>query len=139
MKASYGGSAMWRGIGLPRECAGSRSMGRPRKSWIHTVKECLKKRGLDARQARRMVQDRSKWWGFVRVECMDEPLTLTRCHICGLLQLYEGWKSIFGQAYNLKEIKGKFSAFLLFLKVCFSHGIKRADTAGSGGGDCIIK
>ena len=36
-------------------CAGSRSMGRPRKRWIDTVKECLKKRGLDVRQARRMV------------------------------------------------------------------------------------
>ena len=37
------------------ECAGSRSVGRPRKKWIDTVNECLKKRGLDARQARRMV------------------------------------------------------------------------------------
>ena len=30
------------------------------------LKECLKKRSLDVRQARRMVQDRSEWWGFVR-------------------------------------------------------------------------
>ena len=28
------------------ECAGSRSVGRPRKRWIDTVKECLRKRGL---------------------------------------------------------------------------------------------
>ena len=35
------------------ECAGSRSVGRPRKRWIDTVKECLKRRGLDVRQARR--------------------------------------------------------------------------------------
>ena len=48
------------------ECAGSRSEGRPRKRWIDTVKECLKKRGLDIRQAKRMVQDRSEWRGFVR-------------------------------------------------------------------------
>ena len=41
------------------ECAGSHSVDRPRKSWIDTVKECLKKRGLVVRQARRMVQDRS--------------------------------------------------------------------------------
>ena len=41
------------------ECAGSRSVGRPRKSWIDTVKDCLKKRGLDVRQARRMVHDKS--------------------------------------------------------------------------------
>ena len=36
------------------------------KRWIDTVKECLKKRGLNVRQARRMVQDRNEWWGFVR-------------------------------------------------------------------------
>ena len=73
MKAWPGGPAMWRGwrgIGLPKEyveeCAGSRSVGRPRKRWIDTVKECLRKRGLDVRQARRMVQDMSEWWAFVR-------------------------------------------------------------------------
>ena len=37
------------------ECAGSRSVGRPRKRWNDTVKECLRKRSLDIRQARRMV------------------------------------------------------------------------------------
>ena len=31
------------------ECVGSRSLGRPRKRWIDTVKDCLKKRGLDVR------------------------------------------------------------------------------------------
>ena len=31
------------------ECIGSRSMGRPWKGWINTVKDCLKKRGLDIR------------------------------------------------------------------------------------------
>ena len=31
------------------ECAGSRSVGRPRKRWIDTEKECLRKRGLDIR------------------------------------------------------------------------------------------
>ena len=49
-----------------RECVGSCSVGRPRKRWIYTVKECLRKRGLDVRQGRRMVQDRSEWRGFVR-------------------------------------------------------------------------
>ena len=49
-----------------RECAGSCSVGRPRKGWIDAMKECLKKRGLDVRQAKRMVQDKSEWWGFVR-------------------------------------------------------------------------
>ena len=40
-------------------CTGSRSVGRPRKRWIDTVEECLKKRNLDVRQARRMVHDKS--------------------------------------------------------------------------------
>ena len=34
------------------ECAGSRSVGSPRKRWIDIVKDCLGKRGLGARQAR---------------------------------------------------------------------------------------
>ena len=54
----------WRRIGLPRESmqeyAGSQSMGKPQKRWIHTIKECLKKRGLDVRQKRRMVQNRNE-------------------------------------------------------------------------------
>ena len=48
------------------ECAGSHPVGRLRKRWIDTLKECLRKRSLDVRQARRMVQDRSEWLGFVR-------------------------------------------------------------------------
>ena len=42
------------------ECAGSCSVGRLRKRWIDSVKDCLRKRGLDVRQARRMVQDKSE-------------------------------------------------------------------------------
>ena len=53
------------------ECAGSRSMGRPRKRCTDTVKDCLKKRGLDVRQARRMLHDRSVWRGFVRGNAWD--------------------------------------------------------------------
>ena len=30
-------------------CAGSYSVGSPRKSWIDTVKDCLRKRGLDVK------------------------------------------------------------------------------------------
>ena len=37
------------------ECAGSHSVGRPRKRLIGTVKNCLRKRGLDVRQVRKMV------------------------------------------------------------------------------------
>ena len=36
---------------------GIRSVDRSWKRWIDTMKECLKKRGLAVRQARRMVQD----------------------------------------------------------------------------------
>ena len=48
------------------ECAGSRSVGRTRKRWIDAVKDSLKERGLEVRQARVMVQDKSEWRGFVR-------------------------------------------------------------------------
>ena len=49
------------------ECAAvSRSVGRSHKKWTDTMKECLKKRGMDVRQIRRMMQDRSEWQGFVR-------------------------------------------------------------------------
>ena len=41
-------------------------VGSGRDRWMDTVKECLRKRGLDVRQARRMVQDRNNWQGFVR-------------------------------------------------------------------------
>ena len=41
-------------------CAGSRSVCWPQKKWTDTMKECLKKRGLDIRPARRMVQYRSE-------------------------------------------------------------------------------
>ena len=45
-------------IGIPKRvyvgmCAGSRSVGRPRKRWIDTLNEYLRKRGLDVRQARK--------------------------------------------------------------------------------------
>ena len=48
------------------EFANSRSASRPRKRWLDTVRECLKKRGLDVRQVRRMMKDRSEWRGFVK-------------------------------------------------------------------------
>ena len=46
-----------------REWAGNCSVGRPRKRWIDTMKEYLRKRDLDIRQARRRVQDKSEWQG----------------------------------------------------------------------------
>ena len=70
----FGGSAMWREwrvIGLPRESMRVyvlvvHSVGRTRKRWIDTVNECLRKRGLDVSQPKRMVQDRCEWRRFVR-------------------------------------------------------------------------
>ena len=53
------------------ECAGSCSVGRPRKRWIDSVKDCLRKRGLGVRKERRMVRDRSEWQGFVRENAWD--------------------------------------------------------------------
>ena len=44
------------------EWAGSHSVVTLCKRWIDIVKDCLRKRGFDVKQARRMVQDRSKWW-----------------------------------------------------------------------------
>ena len=43
------------------ECTSSRSVCGPRKKLIDTVKDCIKKNNV--RQARRMVYDRSEWWG----------------------------------------------------------------------------
>ena len=43
-----------------REYTDSLLVGRPRKRWIDTVNDCLKKRGLDNRQATIMVHDRSE-------------------------------------------------------------------------------
>ena len=48
------------------ECAGSHSVSMPQKRCIDTMKECLRKRGLDIRPARRMVQDINEWQRFVR-------------------------------------------------------------------------
>ena len=55
------------------ESAGSGSVGGPRKRWVDTVRDCLKKRGLDVRHARRMVHDRSVWRGFVRENAWGFP------------------------------------------------------------------
>ena len=45
-------------------CDGIHSMGRLWKRWIDNVKD-WRKRGLDVRQTRRMLQDRSEWQRFV--------------------------------------------------------------------------
>ena len=44
--------------------AGNCPVVRPRKRLIESVKECLEKRSLDGRQARRMGQDRCEWRGL---------------------------------------------------------------------------
>ena len=45
------------------EGASNHLLGRPRKRWTDTVKDYLRKRGLDVRKTRRVVQDRSEWRG----------------------------------------------------------------------------
>ena len=48
------------------ESQGRRLVGRLQKRWIDSLNDCLKKRGLNVGQARRMVYDRNEWWEFVR-------------------------------------------------------------------------
>ena len=43
------------------DCAGSCSVDSSRKRWNDTVKDCLRKRGLDVWQTKIMVQDGSEW------------------------------------------------------------------------------
>ena len=69
----------------------------------------------------------------------DEPQTLTRCHSCGLLQLYKacGWKSACSRPYNLKGIKGErgkfiFSFVFLLLKLISWHDACRPPVLGGG-------
>ena len=55
------------------------------------LKDCLRKRGLEVRQARRVVQDRSEWQGFVRGNALgiaqgmkarpSREATVLGCHI----------------------------------------------------------
>ena len=49
-----------------RECVGSRLVGRPRKRWIDSVNDCLKKRSLNVRPARKVVYGRDEWRELVR-------------------------------------------------------------------------
>ena len=44
--------------GYVRECAGICSVGKPRRRWTDTVKNCLREGGLDVRQARRMMENK---------------------------------------------------------------------------------
>ena len=83
-------------------------MGRTWKRWIDTVKECLKKLGLNVKKVRRVVHDRSVLSGGYEGECvgcnsLDDHLDLTRCHRCEFPQLYEaleGQKPVCDQAHN---------------------------------------
>ena len=55
------------------ECAGSHSVSRLLRRYIDIMRDCLRKRGLDDRQARRMVQDKCEWRGFVRGNILGMP------------------------------------------------------------------
>ena len=41
------------------ECVGIRLVGRPQKRWIDSRNKCLKKKGLNVGQARKIVYDRN--------------------------------------------------------------------------------
>ena len=78
-------------------------MGRPRKRWIVTEKDCLKKRvwmsGKQVEWCMIGVYDGDLCGGMHGALGWDEPLTLKRCHSCDLPQLYkalEGRKSVCG-------------------------------------------
>ena len=47
------------------DSVGNLSLGGPQKRWTDNVKDCLRKRGLDFRQTRRMVQDRCLFFLFL--------------------------------------------------------------------------
>ena len=55
------------------ECADICSVGSLWERSINIVKECLKKINLDIMQARRMMQDRSEWWWFVKGNACMNP------------------------------------------------------------------
>ena len=59
------------------EYAGSCSVGRVWKSWIDTMEVCLKKRGLDVRQARRY--NRSVWPEFASIYIYIYIYSATLC------------------------------------------------------------
>ena len=105
------------------ECAGSRSVGRLRKRWIYTMKDWLRKRGLDFMRIsdfgfRRMVQDRIEWRGFMRRNAWDVArgmnprhwwdATVVGCH--SYMKPLDGGP-VRGRVYNLKGIKEKISFF----------------------------
>ena len=79
----------WRRTGSRRwsmwECAGSRSVGRPRKRLIDT----MTKSGLDVRESRRMVQAMNVWRGFVRGNAWGIAPAPTHTHIYIYKQFFE--------------------------------------------------
>ena len=98
-------------------------MGIPRKRWIDTVNECLRKRGLDVRQARKMVQGRSEWRGFVRgnewgVAWGMSPRPRRDATVEGYRSYMKPLSGNLWPSLQLKGCKWKKFVFLLFLKLC---------------------
>ena len=97
------------------DCAGSRSVGMPRKRWIDTMMDFKKKVWMSGKQGD-WCRIGVNWGGCMGHHPRDESQILMRCHSCGLTQLYEacGWEYICDHAYNLKGIKVKIDSFLCF-------------------------
>ena len=124
------------------KCAGSCSLGRPWKRLIYTVKGCLKKGGLDIRQDRRMVQDRSEWQGFVRGNAWGIAGGMNPWTWQDATAIWSPW-SVEVHLWLSLQLKGhKGENLLFFFSFLFYwgsfHGMMCASPAVAGGGDCLI-
>ena len=83
------------------EYAVSHSVGRPWMRWIDTMKDCFRIRGVDVRQARRMVQDRRQWQVFVRVNAWG---------VAWVMNPRPCWDpTVVGSHSNMKSVGGNLS------------------------------
>ena len=122
------GFLQWRGIRSLGVCAGSFSLDRPRKRCINTM-ECLRKRGLEVRPARRIAQDRR--------ECLGQPggRTPNLNVMPQLYEAFEGCNSVCGRA-----LKGNFllKLFIYFTVSQFINMVRSHLPLVGGGGSVIF-
>ena len=56
-------------------------VGRPKKKWIESVKECLEERNVNLEEARRKVHNRNEWPAFLREHGCGPPGPRNEPHI----------------------------------------------------------